>query len=165
LRSLKCLTNVNTANYVPQKPVDESIADIEYNEEPVGDAARKLVTFSRWYGKLLHQDSPGYLPNRRQMSFAGLAALEVAQMLRAYFKAGSLTVDGRASSYTDQPHALNWRDMFDITVRWRQISEPNDPVWWVDLLTPEQFAEGFGSHTPIITGQCDVVRYGPMFVP
>jgi tetratricopeptide (TPR) repeat protein len=152
-------------NYVPQKPVDESIADIEYNEEPVGDAARKLVTFSRWYGKLLHQDSPGYLPNRRQMSFAGLAALEVAQMLRAYLKTGSLTVDGRASSYTDQPHALNWRDMFDITVRWRQISEPNDPVWWVDLLTPEQFAEGFGSHTPIITGQCDVVRYGPMFVP
>jgi len=99
------------------------------------------------------------------MSFAGLAAIEVSQMLRAYFKAGSLTVDGRSSSYTDKPHSLNWRDMFDITIRWRQFSEPNDPVWWVDLLTPEQFAEGFGSHTPIITGQCDVVRYGPMFVP
>jgi hypothetical protein len=45
-------------------------------------------------------------------------------------------------------------------VRWRQLSEPNDPVWWVDLLPPEQFAEGFGSHTPIVTGQCKTARYG-----
>lgn len=53
--------------------------------------------------------------------------------------------------------------MYDMIVRWRQISEPNDPVWWVDLLTKEQFEEGFGSHTPMIAGQSDVVRYGPMW--
>jgi hypothetical protein len=41
-------------------------------------------------------------------------------------------------------------------------TKPNDPVWWVDLLSPEQFAEGFGSQTPMITGQCYVVRYSPM---
>jgi hypothetical protein len=33
----------------------------------------------------------------------------------------------------------------------------------VDLLSAEQFAEGFGSHTPMITGQTHVVRYYPMF--
>jgi hypothetical protein len=31
------------------------------------------------------------------------------------------------------------------------------------LLSPEQFQEGFGSHTPMITGQTNVVRYYPMF--
>ena len=33
----------------------------------------------------------------------------------------------------------------------------------MDLLSPEQFEEGFGSHTPMITGQTRVVRYYPMF--
>jgi hypothetical protein len=33
------------------------------------------------------------------------------------------------------------------------LEKPNDPVWWVDLLSPEQFEEGFGSHTPMITGE------------
>ena len=36
--------------------------------------------------------------------------------------------------------------------QWRQISEPNDPVWWVDLLTPEQFSAGFGSQTSMFSG-------------
>jgi hypothetical protein len=116
-------------------------------------------------------------------------------------------LSGKASSLTDQPHAFAWRDLYDIPIRWRQFSEvgkpillnkdcvgvssaddvptcslqPNDPVWWVDLLSPEQFAEGyawltltlaltcqltagvrFGSHTPMVTGQTYVVRYSPM---
>jgi hypothetical protein len=77
--------------------------------------------------------------------------------------AGAANVAGKTSSGIKHDHKFGWRDMYDISVRWRQISEPNDPVWWVDQLTPEQFSEGFGSHTPIITGQCNVVRYGPMF--
>ena len=40
-----------------------------------------------------------------------------------------------------------------------------DAVWcgvqviWVDLLTKEEFTAGFGSHTPIFTGQTKCVRY------
>ena len=30
---------------------------------------------------------------------------------------------------------------------------------WVDLLTKEEFTAGFGSHTPIFTGQTKCVRY------
>jgi hypothetical protein len=29
-------------------------------------------------------------------------------------------------------HSFMFRDFFDIVVKWRQISEPNDPVWWID---------------------------------
>ena len=61
-------------------------------------------------------------------------------------------LNGRSSSGNTLPHAFGWRDMYDTITKWRQISEPNDPVWWVDLLSPEQFREGFGSHTPMITG-------------
>ena len=32
-------------------------------------------------------------------------------------------------------------------------------VIWVDLLTEEEFTAGFGSHTPIFTGQTKCVRY------
>ena len=41
----------------------------------------------------------------------------------------------------------------------------SDVVWcgmqviWVDLLTKEEFTAGFGSHTPIFTGQTKCVRY------
>jgi len=32
-------------------------------------------------------------------------------------------------------------------------------VIWVDLLTEEEFNAGFGSHTPMFTGQTKCVRY------
>lgn len=32
-------------------------------------------------------------------------------------------------------------------------------VIWVDLLTEEEFTAGFGSHTPIFTGQTKCARY------
>ena len=50
-------------------------------------------------------------------------------------------------------HRFGWRDLFDIAVRWRQISEPLDSVWWIDLLKEESFREGFGSQTPMILGK------------
>eukprot|EP01105_Mastigella_eilhardi_P014038 TRINITY_DN3191_c0_g1_i1.p1 TRINITY_DN3191_c0_g1~~TRINITY_DN3191_c0_g1_i1.p1 ORF type:complete len:278 (-),score=78.51 TRINITY_DN3191_c0_g1_i1:136-969(-) len=53
--------------------------------------------------------------------------------------------------------------MYARAARWRQLSEPNDPVWWVDRLPPESFDEGFGSHTPMLTGQTRVARYYPQF--
>ena len=47
----------------------------------------------------------------------------------------------------------------DIVVKWRQLAEPNDQVIWVDLLTRREFEQGFGSHTPMFTGQTKTVRY------
>jgi hypothetical protein len=44
-------------------------------------------------------------------------------------------------------------------VRWRQLAEPAEAVLWVDRLTPKDFEEGFGSHTPIFSGQSKILRY------
>jgi hypothetical protein len=124
---------------------------------------RKLLEYAWDIGKWMHQDAPGFLLNYRQIKMGGIAAVEMAQVLRDVITGKLVQVSGKSSSGDQTPHKFGWRDLFDIPVRWRQYSEPNDPVWWVDQLTPEQFSEGFGSHTPIITGQCVVVRYGPMF--
>lgn len=57
---------------------------------------------------------------------------------------------------------LTWEDVYSIAVKWRQVSEPCDPVVWVNKLS-EEFNIGFGSHTPMILGQAKIVRYYPNF--
>lgn len=57
---------------------------------------------------------------------------------------------------------ISWQDHFSLAVKWRQISEPCDPVVWINKLS-EEFNSGFGSHTPMILGQAKVVRYFPNF--
>ncbi|GJN10543.1 hypothetical protein PR202_ga28644 [Eleusine coracana subsp. coracana] len=58
--------------------------------------------------------------------------------------------------------SLSWHDVYNIAVKWRQISEPCDPVVWVNKLS-EEFNSGFGSHTPMLLGQAKVVRYYPYY--
>lgn len=57
---------------------------------------------------------------------------------------------------------MSWHDVYSLAVRWRQISEPCDPVVWVNKLS-EEFHTGFGSNTPMRIGQAKVVRYFPNF--
>jgi hypothetical protein len=71
-------------------------------------------------------------------------------------------MDGLNSSYLyKQQHEVYYRDFFDIAVKWRQLSEPNDPVWWIDLLPREVYEEGLGLQTPMWSGECAVPRYYP----
>ncbi|ONM27966.1 Suppressor of RPS4-RLD 1 [Zea mays] len=58
--------------------------------------------------------------------------------------------------------SLSWQDVYNIAVKWRQISEPCDPVVWVNKLS-EEFNSGFGSHTPMLLGQAKVIRYYPYY--
>ncbi|KAL2906425.1 Suppressor of RPS4-RLD 1 [Bienertia sinuspersici] len=57
---------------------------------------------------------------------------------------------------------MSWQDVYSLAVKWRQISEPCDPVVWINKLS-EEFNAGFGSHTPLMLGQAKVVRYFPNF--
>ncbi|KAL4437434.1 hypothetical protein ABPG75_004573 [Micractinium tetrahymenae] len=139
-------------------------------------------------GQLVQYSHQGFLPNRRQQRMAGLAAIEFAQALQqlvADRRAGRETlVPDAGASVTARPsgppaarpgtaaalrsskkghHPFGWRDAMDIIVRWRQLAEPNDQVIWVDLLTEREFNQGFGSHTPMFTGQTKCVRYYMVF--
>lgn len=57
---------------------------------------------------------------------------------------------------------MRWQDVYSLAVKWRQVSEPCDPVVWINKLS-EEFNAGFGSHTPMILGQAKVVRYFPNY--
>ncbi|XP_043709211.1 suppressor of RPS4-RLD 1-like [Telopea speciosissima] len=66
--------------------------------------------------------------------------------------------DDKGSSHS----MMSWKDLYSLAVKWRQISEPCDPVVWVNKLS-ENYSTGFGSHTPMVLGQARVVRYFPNY--
>ncbi|KAL6222648.1 hypothetical protein ACLB2K_006040 [Fragaria x ananassa] len=72
------------------------------------------------------------------------------------------TTYGITQSKSTGQFMMSWHDVYSVAVKWRQISEPCDPVVWINKLS-EEFNAGFGSHTPIILGQARVVRYFPNF--
>ena len=148
-------------SYEPQVSSSE-IPDVDTSRS-LSETEKIVAATALQLGSRMQLHCPGYLKNQRQYLSFGLATLQIAQVVAQFWKKGECRISDSARSKPVSSNKLGWRDVYDIAVRWRQLSEPNDPVWWVDLLSPEQFAEGFGSHTPLVTGQCNVVRYFPMF--
>lgn len=72
------------------------------------------------------------------------------------------TAHGILEDRSSSRATMSWQDVYSLAVKWRQISEPCDPVVWINKLS-EEFNAGFGSHTPLILGQAKVVRYFPNF--
>jgi hypothetical protein len=134
-------------------------------------------------------DSPGFLKNTKQYRQFGLAAIEVAQLCLKVWRSGGLSLPDSVASlpslwnsecvelvftlslWSRRPsigcspgrksHVVTARDVYDAAVRWRQMSEPFDPVFYIDGLTRTAFEEGFGLQTPMVSGQNLVVRYYP----
>ncbi|KAJ6246391.1 suppressor of rps4-rld 1 [Anaeramoeba flamelloides] len=150
---------------------------------------KKILKVAEHLGRLIQINMPGFMKNLRQHRVAGLAMIMMTQKLKRQLL-DNLDVNETLKKKEDNENEnknenqnekekenenknenenenkkefLNWREWYDIGVKWRQVSEPMDPVFWVDLLTEEQFKQGFGSHTPMFTGQCKVVRYYAYF--
>jgi len=129
---------------------------------------RRSMTFSHW----IQLDTPGFVRNERQHRQFGLAVCQMIDALKsARLEPGYQVRDSFSSkknldlSFTCRIefHKFSWRDFFDIAVRWRQLSEPNDPVWWIDGMTLESFCDGFGLQTPMVSGQLKCIRYHSYF--
>lgn len=107
--------------------------------------------------------SPGFSHNEKQHKQSGIAILQMAQVVQEYWNARKtgeiLYTHDNSKSVTQLQHVFGWRDFFDIAVFWRQISEPSDPVWWIDMLCEETFVDGYGASTPVLMGESQVVRY------
>jgi len=87
---------------------------------------------------------------------------DIAQTIKDYWKK-PFQVSGKGSSVHLTPHEFGWRDMMDIALRWRQHSEYNDPVFWIDGIKTESAEVGFTLQTPIIRGQMKINKYYPYF--
>ncbi|CAD7702294.1 unnamed protein product, partial [Ostreobium quekettii] len=152
------------ASYAMQRTVIED--PVPMPARPTAKELAPLLSAADLVGSLLQNDYQGFLPNRRQQRAAGLAALELAQAVQAVLVAKRegrvFEVDSMGASGGEGKAGrkeFSWREAMDIIVKWRQLSEPNDQVVWVDLLTPSEFEAGFGSHTPMFSGQTKCVRY------
>lgn len=54
---------------------------------------------------------------------------------------------------------MQWRDMFDIAVKWRRIADPDQPVLWLDQMPARSLSRGFNNHINLIRGQIINIRY------
>uniref|UniRef100_A0A7S1NK44 Protein O-GlcNAc transferase n=1 Tax=Eutreptiella gymnastica TaxID=73025 RepID=A0A7S1NK44_9EUGL len=137
--------------YEVQAGFKQSIPDLPVSTSPLpmSPEVDRLIQVADVVGSRFQLETPGFLPNVRQHRTFGLAALEVAQVVADFWQG-------------NKPE-LGWRQMINIIVKWRQLSEVNDPVWWIDLLPHDLFHEGFGLQTPMLTGQLKVPRYYPYF--
>ena len=152
-------------NYKSNLKFDSKIKDIICKDITTDLNLKKLINFCDSFGVLIQYACPGFFPNKRQHRMAGIAVVEIAQLLSDYWfnsKSDYIVKQKCFTTNNGNEHQIGWRDIYDIAIRYRRYSEPNDFVWWVDLLTKENFADGFGSHTPMITGQCYVTRYSCM---
>ena len=117
-------------------------------------------------------DSPGFLPHKRHHMMFRFCVLEIAETLKNHINLLSegkegLVIPDRMSSKKDYygvrtvkgGHVLGWRDLYDIAVRWRQLSEPKDAVWWIDRL-PQKRKSRIGLNTYVTKGSHKVIRYG-----
>jgi tetratricopeptide (TPR) repeat protein len=167
-KELWCKKGPPTAELISHYSSQPSVPSVPPRPPPPPDAvkAAALTVLADGFGRLLQNQHQGFLPNVRQQRAAGLAIVELAQAMNeqlAARRAGNTVWVSSAGSSVQAGasgrHQFGWRDLMDIVVKWRQVAEPNDQVVWVDLLTRREFEAGFGSHTPMFTGQTKCVRY------
>lgn len=153
-------SNVSSSYKRSDHKLDKSIPDV--NLENITSDQKLIVRGSAQFAHAQTYSTPGFMQNIRFHRLCGLAVLEMAQILKKYWKK-PFKVDGKSSSYKQSLHEFGWRDLMDITVRWRQHTEPNDPVFWIDLIENNDINMGFALQTPVISGQMKIIKYYPYF--
>jgi tetratricopeptide (TPR) repeat protein len=136
-------------NYVPLSSPNEIPTFEDVDERYNIEQQEIMLKMIRPLIPLVQLNARGFLPNKRQHKSFGLAVLEMAQTMRAAIQNGG----------EESTSKLSWRKFFDIAVKWRHISEPGDPVFWIDTLPRKAFEDGFGLQTPIVNGQLKTIRY------
>ncbi|GJP75117.1 hypothetical protein CLOP_g5605 [Closterium sp. NIES-67] len=150
--------------------------------EQVKRGRKDLIRAADTVGSRTQYTSPGFLPNQRQHRAAGMAAIEMMQAARATWKEQGAGKQGKGGGkkgakrsdhyddYDDDEEEEDeeeeggitvggWRDLYSIAVRWRLLSEPCDPIVWIDQLTKEEFTKGFGAVTAMVQGHTKNLRY------
>ncbi|XP_019521377.1 PREDICTED: tetratricopeptide repeat protein 13 [Hipposideros armiger] len=86
------------------------------------------------------------------LSAMGLAALEVMQAVQRTWTNAKVRMNGKT-------RLMQWRDMFDLAVKWRRIADPDQPVLWLDQMPARSLSRGFNNHINLIRGQVINMRY------
>ncbi|KAH0622475.1 hypothetical protein JD844_024820 [Phrynosoma platyrhinos] len=100
-----------------------------------------------------YEEQPGLQPHiKLAIGSMGLAVLEVMQALQRTWMNSKVRMNGKT-------RLMQWRDMFDIAVKWRRIADPDQPVLWLDQMPAHSLSRGFNNHINLIRGQVINMRY------
>ncbi|XP_053499526.1 tetratricopeptide repeat protein 13 isoform X2 [Ictalurus furcatus] len=117
---------------------------------------QKLICTADHLGTLMQYNTSGFLSNQRIHRAMGLATIEVMQAMQRTWSNSKVRVNGKTRQ-------LQWRDMFDIAVKWRRIADPDQPVLWLDQMPERSLSRGFNNHINLIRGQIINIRYMEYF--
>ncbi|KAM4693706.1 tetratricopeptide repeat protein 13 isoform 2-T2 [Discoglossus pictus] len=140
-------------DYEEQPGLQPHIKDVlPQNFESYKPEIQELVCVADQLGSLMQYETSGFLPNKRIHRAMGLAALEVMQAVHRTWTNSKVRINGKT-------RLMQWRDMFDIAVKWRRISDPDQPVLWLDQMPTQSLIRGFNNHINLIRGQVINMRY------
>ncbi|MGH0163071.1 UNVERIFIED_CONTAM: hypothetical protein FKN15_044130 [Acipenser sinensis] len=139
--------------YEEQPGLQPHIKDVlPQNFKSYNPEIQKLICTADYLGALMQYDTPGFLPNHRIHRAMGLATLEVMQAIQRTWSNSKVRVNGKTRQ-------MQWRDMFDIAVKWRRVADPDQPVLWLDQMPARSLSRGFNNHINLIRGQIINIRY------
>ncbi|XP_040098707.1 tetratricopeptide repeat protein 13 isoform X2 [Oryx dammah] len=140
-------------DYEEQPGLQPHIKDVLHqNFESYKSEVQELICVADRLGSLMQYETPGFLPNKRIHRAMGLAALEVMQAVQRTWTNSKVRMNGKT-------RLMQWRDMFDIAVKWRRIADPDQPVLWLDQMPARSLSRGFNNHINLIRGQVINMRY------
>ncbi|EDL96737.1 tetratricopeptide repeat domain 13, isoform CRA_b [Rattus norvegicus] len=130
--------------YEEQPGLQPHIRDVLHqNFEGYKPEVQELICVADRLGSLMQYETPGFLPNKRIHRAMGLAALEVMQAVQRTWTNSKVRMNGKT-------RLMQWRDMFDIAVKWRRIADPDQPVLWLDQMPAPSLSRGFNNHINLI---------------
>ncbi|XP_035298647.1 tetratricopeptide repeat protein 13 isoform X14 [Cricetulus griseus] len=139
--------------YEEQPGLQPHIKDVLHqNFEGYRPEVQEMICVADRLGSLMQYETPGFLPNKRIHRAMGLAALEVMQAVHRTWTNSKVRMNGKT-------RLMQWRDMFDIAVKWRRIADPDQPVLWLDQMPARSLSRGFNNHINLIRGQVINMRY------
>uniref|UniRef100_A0A671Q2K4 Uncharacterized protein n=1 Tax=Sinocyclocheilus anshuiensis TaxID=1608454 RepID=A0A671Q2K4_9TELE len=140
-------------DYEEQPGLQPHIKDVlPQNFDSYSAEVQKLICTADRLGALMQYDTLGFLPNLRVHRAMGLATIEVMQAMQRTWSNSKVRVNGKTRQ-------LQWRDMFDIAVKWRRIADPDQPVLWLEQMPARSLSRGFNNHINLIRGQIINIRY------
>ncbi|EGW03355.1 Tetratricopeptide repeat protein 13, partial [Cricetulus griseus] len=130
--------------YEEQPGLQPHIKDVLHqNFEGYRPEVQEMICVADRLGSLMQYETPGFLPNKRIHRAMGLAALEVMQAVHRTWTNSKVRMNGKT-------RLMQWRDMFDIAVKWRRIADPDQPVLWLDQMPARSLSRGFNNHINLI---------------
>ncbi|XP_061480450.1 tetratricopeptide repeat protein 13 isoform X5 [Rhineura floridana] len=140
-------------DYEEQPGLQPHIKDVPLQKfENYKAEMQEMICIADHLGSLMQYETPGFLPNKRIHRAMGLAVLEVMQAVQRTWVNSKVRMNGKT-------RLMQWRDMFDIAVKWRRIADPDQPVLWLDQMPARSLSRGFNNHINLIRGQVINIRY------